>query len=265
MLTIMNNEFRHAFFTLVCLSFLTITSSFGQNREFYELKTYYLNSDEQVQMVDNYLRDAYIPTAHANGFDKIGVFKPIGIDTMEMKKIIVLTHASSLDRLLSLTDILSNDVEHQKMSESYWFAPHDAPAYLRIETTVGHAFTMMPQMQVPSFETPRKDQVFELRSYEGASEKHYRKKVEMFNEGGEVALFKELDFNAVFYAEVIAGPKQPNLVYMTSFKDMDTRNELWKAFFASPTWEVLSGKEEYKNTVSKADIFLLFPTEYSDI
>ena len=257
---------KSQYIALLCLLFsLNSSLLLGQGREFYELKTYYLNTDEQVEMVDNYLKDAYIPTAHANGFDKIGVFKPIGIDTMETKKIIVMTHASSLDRLLSLADILSNDVEHQRMSESYWFAPYDAPAYLRIETTVGHAFTKMPQMHVPSFNTPKADQVFELRSYEGASEKLYRKKVEMFNEGGEVDLFETLDFNAVFYAEVIAGPKQPNLVYMTSFKDMDTRNELWKAFFASPKWKELSGKEEYQHTVSHADIYLLFPTEYSDI
>ena len=253
--------YHHAF--ILCF-FLIATDAFGQGREYYEIKTYYLNTDEQVAMVDEYLENAYIPSAHKLGFENIGVFKPIGIDTMTTKKIIVLTSSNSLESLMHLADVLSNDEMHQRMSESYWFAPHDEPAYLRIETTIGHAFKMMPKMQTPSFATPREDQVFELRSYEGAGEKLYRKKVEMFNEGGEVAIFEDLEFNAVFYAEVIAGSRQPNLIYMTSFEDMESRNEHWDAFRAAPAWKELSGKEEYKNTVSHADIYLLFPTEYSD-
>jgi hypothetical protein len=53
------------------------------------------------------------------------------------------------------------------------------------------------------------------------SEKKYWKKVEMFNEGGEIDLFSRLNFNAVFYAEVISGPTMPNLMYMTSFENME--------------------------------------------
>ena len=86
----------------------------------------------------------------------------------------------------------------------------------------------------------------------------------MFNAGGEVVLFKRLGFNAVFYADVIYGSHMPNLMYMTSFDNMESRNEHWKSFSNDPEWKTLSGMDMYKNNVSHIDITLMHPTEYSD-
>ena len=86
----------------------------------------------------------------------------------------------------------------------------------------------------------------------------------MFNEGGEVALFKRLQFNAVFYGEVLAGSRMPNLMYMTTFENKAARDEHWKTFVADAEWKKLSSMPEYQNNVSKIDIFFLRPTEYSD-
>jgi hypothetical protein len=105
--------------------------------------------------------------------------------------------------------------------------------------------------------------VYELRSYESASEKKYWKKVEMFNEGGEIDLFSRLNFNAVFYAEVISGPAMPNLMYMTSFENMEDRNAHWKAFSNDPKWKELTSMKEYEKTVSKNVILFLRPKSYS--
>ena len=87
----------------------------------------------------------------------------------------------------------------------------------------------------------------------------------MFNEGGECALFEKLGFNAIFFGEVISGADMPNLMYMTSFENMESNQEHWKAFREHPDWKELSGKEEYKNTVSHIDKWLCHPTDYSDI
>lgn len=86
----------------------------------------------------------------------------------------------------------------------------------------------------------------------------------MFNEGGETAIFKKLNFNAVFYGEVIAGSRMPNLMYMTSFENMEDRKAHWKSFSSDPDWKKLSGREAYKNNVSKIDITFLRPADYSD-
>ena len=123
----------------------------------------------------------------------------------------------------------------------------------------------MPNLIAPSLSGNKTEHIYELRSYEGATERLYRQKVHMFNEGGEIALFSKLQFNAVFYAQVLAGSRMPNLMYMTSFNNMTERDEHWKAFGADTDWKRMSSLPEYQNTVSKADIILLNPAEFSEL
>ena len=89
-------------------------------------------------------------------------------------------------------------------------------------------------------------------------------KVQMFNEGGEIDLFKKLEFNAVFYADVLSGSRMPNLIYMTSFENMAARDTHWKSFVDAPEWKRLSSLPEYQHNVSKADIILMHAAAYSD-
>ncbi|MDB5209477.1 MAG: family containing protein, partial [Sediminibacterium sp.] len=117
----------------------------------------------------------------------------------------------------------------------------------------------------PSLNGDPAERIYELRSYEGASEILYKQKVHMFNEGGEIALFNRLGFNAVFYAEVLSGSHMPNLMYMTSFDNRASRDEHWKNFGADSEWKRLSALPEYQHTVSKADIFFLHPAAYSEL
>ncbi len=119
-------------------------------------------------------------------------------------------------------------------------------------------------MQLPQLKGPREERVYELRSYESATEKIFRNKVHMFNEGDEIGLFKKLNFNAVFYSEVIAGAHMPNLMYMTTFESKADRDAHWKAFGESPEWKKLSSMPEYQHNVSHIDITFLRPTSYSD-
>ncbi len=87
----------------------------------------------------------------------------------------------------------------------------------------------------------------------------------MFNVGGEVALFERLNFNAIFYGEVLFGSKMPNLMYMTSFENKAARDEHWKTFSSDSFWKTLSARPEYQKNVSKIDIQFLTPAEYSDL
>ena len=86
----------------------------------------------------------------------------------------------------------------------------------------------------------------------------------MFVEGDEVALFKRLGFNAVFYADVLAGSKMPNLMYMTTFANQASRDDHWKAFTDDAQWKSLKGNPVYQNNISKITIWFLRPTDYSD-
>jgi hypothetical protein len=63
----------------------------------------------------------------------------------------------------------------------------------------------------------------------------------------------------------MAGGRMPNLMYMTTFENKASRDQHWNAFRDDAQWKQLSGMAEYKNNVSKIEIFFLHPTEYSDI
>ena len=74
----------------------------------------------------------------------------------------------------------------------------------------------------------------------------------------------DLNFNAIFFAEVISGSRMPNLMYMTSFENRNDRDAHWKAFGESPEWKNLSSMPEYQHNVSKAEVILTKAASYSD-
>jgi hypothetical protein len=133
-----------------------------------------------------------------------------------------------------------------------------------METIILKAFALSPVMKLPELTSPKNERVYELRSYESAGEAIFRNKVRMFNEGGEMDIFTKLNFNAVFYGEVVAGSQMPNLMYMTTFENRADRDAHWAAFSSDPDWKRLSSLPEYKNNVSHADVTFLRPADYSD-
>jgi hypothetical protein len=248
---------------LLALSISTLAHA--AKRSFYEIKIYTASSPEQEQMIDTYLKDAYLPAMHRQGIKSIGVFKPRSTTDDAGKKVYVLTPLKSQSQLLTIANKLAKDAVYQRAGNAYINAMFDNKPFDRFETIILRAFSEMPQLSLPNLTGPKENRIYELRSYEGPTEKYYRKKVDMFNAGGEVKLFERLNFNAVFYGEVISGSHMPNLMYMTTFENQAGRDEHWKAFGSAPEWTVLKADPQYANTVSKNTQYYLYPTEYSDI
>lgn len=195
--------------SLILLLLTVGISHAAPSREYYELRTYRFKSTQQQERIEAYLQKALLPALHRIGVKKVGVFKPVETDSTFGKKLIVLIPMRSLDDLKKLSDKLAKDNQYLIDGKEYIDAPYDNPPYTRMETTLLKAFSGMPESAVPSLKTPVTERIYELRSYEGHTEKIYRNKVEMFNAGDEVGLFKRLGFNAVFYGEVIAGSTSP--------------------------------------------------------
>ncbi|MDC6384091.1 NIPSNAP family containing protein [Flagellimonas taeanensis] len=240
------------------------TETVTHTREFYQLKVYSFSSEDQIATTDEYLQHAYMPAVKKQGIDNIGVFKFITNEKDTVPKTYVLTPFKSMEQFLALENQLNADAAYVQAGSAYIDAPYDNPPYDHIESILLQAFTDMPMMQMPKLDGPRAERIYELRSYESPTEKLYWNKVDMFNAGGEVALFGRLGFNAVFYGEVISGSRMPNLMYMTTHADMTTRDKNWEAFVDSPEWKALTAMPKYENNVSHADIWFLYPTEYSD-
>jgi hypothetical protein len=139
---------------------------------------------------------------HRLGIKTVGVFKPVAADTVSFGKLIyVLTPIKNLDQLLTLPKQLSADAAYLEAGKDYIDAEYKNPPYARYETIVLQAFTDAPMLKLPKLNGPKSERVYELRSYEGHTEKIYQNKVKMFNAGGEVPLFASLNFNAVFYLD----------------------------------------------------------------
>ncbi len=253
-----------AFLTFfLCFSGYTFSQSRSQT--YYEIKVYHYSNSDQENIIDTYLKNAFLPALHRKSIKNIGVFKPVGNDTLADKRIYVLIPFKSPQEFADLPDLLAKDSRLEADGKSYLEATYDKAPYKRMESIFIKAFADMPYLQLPSLKNELSKRVYELRSYEGPTEKMYARKVEMFNKGGEIALFKKLGFNAVFYGSVLSGSRMPNLMYMTTFEDMPSRDAHWKSFSASPEWKELSAIEYYKRTVSKNESILLTPTNYSEI
>jgi hypothetical protein len=236
----------------------------GDNQQYYEIRIYQLADRSQEAGVDDYLKNVYLPALHRAGIPAVGVFKPVETDTACGKLVYVFIPFKTINEFSGLEGVLENDEQYCKEAESFRNAPYDKPPYKRLETVLLKAFGEMPQYAVPDYSTPLTERIYELRSYESATEATAKKKIEMFNSGGEIAIFQRLGFQPVFFAQVLAGSHMPNLMYMITFTDMKSHDEHWKTFVESEEWKTLSAMEEYNNTVSHIASSLLHPTSYSD-
>ncbi|MDT0642911.1 NIPSNAP family protein [Zunongwangia sp. F363] len=248
-------------FALLCCFVPTVQA---QEHQFYQLKIYSLKTEEQVQRTDAFLEKAYLPALAELGIDKVGVFKPKEESKIDsLKHIYVLLPFSSLEQWENLETNLNKNQNYRQRGSDFLKSSADNSPYSRFQSILLKAFQDHPVIQMPSLDVPRKERVYELRSYQSPTGKFFRNKLKMFNEGGEVRLFDELGFNAVFYGEVISGPEMPNLMYMTTFADQESRDKHWEAFSSALAWKALSAKEEYADNVSHIDITFLYPTDYS--
>lgn len=257
--------FGFALFLLAC-SYTASAQNNSQDQQLYQIKIYHFDNSDQEQRVDSYLKDAYVPALHRTGIEHVGIFKPLGQDTTSDRRIYVLTPFDSFKQFKSLPQTLQDDKKYLTAGDSYINASRDQSPYNHIETILLEAFPLAPQIQTPDLEAPKSERIYELRSYGSPTEVFYRRKVDMFNQGGnEIEIFTRLGFNAVFYGSVLSGSKMPNLMYMTSFEDMETRNEKWDEFGNDHRWEEISSMPKYEGLVTRLDIQFLRATEYSDI
>ena len=253
---------RYLFPGLLSLFFLCSAKSFAN--EIYEITVYHFSDPKQEITLDTYLQTAYLPALHRNGKQNIGVFKPVANDTARDKLVYVIVTFKSVSETQALQSALLKDASYQDAGKEYLTASYQNPPYARMEKIWVSAFRLAPQMTLPKLTGPKNDRIYELRSYESPTENYYKSKVKMFNEGGEIDVFSRLKFNAVFYGDVIAGCRMPNLMYLTSFENMAERDAHWKSFTDDAQVKQLFSLQEYKNNVSKADIILMHATAYSD-
>ena len=249
-------------FFVTCLSAKPLEKA--PAREFYQLLVYQIKDKTQETRLDKFLSEAYLPALHRAGIQNVGVFKTLGIDTASEKKVYVFMPFKSLAAFLKTSKLLETDKTVSDKGADYLNAAFNDAPYIRIESILMEAFAQAPVMKKPKFDNPKSERIYELRSYESATEKLYRNKVAMFDKE-EVEIFDRIGSQPVFYGEVIAGSRMPNLMYLTTYRNMESRTEQWKKFSDDPKWKRVSALPEYQHNVSKNDTKFLVPADYSDI
>lgn len=228
---------------------------------YYQIKVYHYKTTAQENKIDAYLKSAYLPALHGAGIKDVGVFKPIVQDTSD-KLIYVFIPLKKLTDLDKINMSISRNGGYADIGKPYLDAAYNDAPYTRIESILLKAFAAMPEYSLPKLTTPKNERVYELRSYEAATESLSFNKIAMFNDH-EVDIFSKLNFNAVFYGQVISGSKMPNLMYLTTFNNKADRDSHWAAF--GPEYKKISGLPQYQHNVSKNVTLFLYPTDYSDI
>jgi hypothetical protein len=228
-------------------------------KQYYELRLYQLEAGPKQTRFEDFLREAAIPALNRIGIEPVGVFGMLEGD--DPNAYVLLPHASP-ESFITLVDKLTADSRFQEAGAKFLNAPASDPAYQRFESSLMIAFDEHPRLTVPSKKETR---ILQLRTYESHSIERAQKKIEMFNEGGEIAIFRRTGMNPVFFGQTLIGTKLPNLTYMLGFDDEEALKKAWDTFRADPGWEKLKGDPQYKDTVCNITNILLRPAACSQI
>src|SRR6185503_5654538 len=107
------------FIVAMLIALSTAAFSAGAQRDFYQVKIYHLKNSEQVEQVDLYLENVYLPALHRLGIKNIGVFKPIANDTASVKFIYVLIPFNSAESWMKLDESLKKDAAYTSSAKSF--------------------------------------------------------------------------------------------------------------------------------------------------
>ena len=246
----------------------TFAAETPSNKQLIELRTYRFPSTEKREAFERFMGEAGAAAFARAGVGPVGVFKLLAKDNPPLKltadatDLYVLLPHKSAEAFVSLTQRLAADEAFQQAGKAVLAAPKSDPAFARCESTLMLGFDQCPQVQAPSKSESR---LLQLRTYESHNEERARRKIHMFNEGGEIALFRRLGMHPVFFGESLVGSKLPNLTYMLAFDDEQAMTKAWDAFRGDPDWKKLSGDESYKDTVSNITNLILRPAAGSQV
>lgn len=228
-------------------------------KQLLELRLYQAGSEDQRKRLEQFLGGAAIPALNRIGVAPVGAFRMAKADDYSLYAL--LPHKSAESAVTAAARLLA-DAKFLKDGEAFLKLPKQDPLYQRIESSLLLAFDAVPKVEVP---TKKESRVFQLRIYESHSVERGQKKIEMFNTGGEVALFRRCGMNPVFFGEALIGAKLPNLTYMLGFDDEEARKAAWAKFMGDPAWKKLSRDPQYKDTVSHITNLFLSPAPCSQV
>jgi hypothetical protein len=230
-----------------------------------ELRRYRLRFGPMEARFAEYQKGVLLPALNRLGIKPVGAFGvALGPDIPSVY--LLLPHPSP-ESMSTLAPRLAADPEYRRGAATFRNLPASDPPYVRRETSLMLAFATTPTVEAPDGPTATPSRVFELRTYESHNEAAGLKKIRMFEEEGEIAIFRRVGLKPVFFGRNVAGAGLPSLTYMVVFADMAARDKAWTAFRDDPAWVKLRAAPGYSNAEILTNItsLLLRPMDYSQI
>ena len=238
----------------------------GGAQQLIQLRTFSFANEAKLKIFADYVEKTMIPAMNRAGVKPVGAFRVFKADNpkIEADELIVrvLLQFPDAASMLGLSKKLAADATFAAEQKAVFDTPMKDPVYARIETQLLLGFPQCPAIEVP---TTAAERVVQLRIYESHNCERAARKIEMFNEGGEIALFRRLGMNPVCFGSSIAGTKMPNLHYMLGFESPAALDAGWKKFRADPEWAKLKDDPRFKDTVSNITNLIMRPLPGSQI
>ena len=249
---------------------LAITPAFAFNtnhsleddQQYLEWIRYTLPGGSNKRRVEKYYEEAAIPSLNKLGINDVGVFN-VMYGPNDPSLYALIPH-NSVESLMTYQEKLLDDSTYMNASKEFHHSEISNPAYLRIERSLMKAFKGMPKVESAK-KSIGNQRILELRIYESHNYIKGQKKIDMFNDAGEIQVFRDTGLTPVFFGETIFGQLMPNLTYMVAFKDMADRDKNWDTFRTSDGWAAIKDLEEYKDTVSNISDIIMRPASCSQV
>ena len=235
-------------------------------QELIEVKTYTCSNVVKRDALMKIFDGALIPALNRQGIKNVGVFwasaKENGDNAAyETNVFVVIPHPCS-GTFLEGDRRLLVDEQYVKDAAALFNAPMKEPLYDSCSSLLLRGFETCPQVQKV---TDSPDRVMQLRVYNSYTTERNIKKIAMFEEGGEIAIFRECGMAPVFFGQALAGDKLPNLTYMLGFASKAALDEGWGTFRNHPDWLKLKADEQYKDTANKIVNIVMRPSKGSQL
>ncbi|MDR2041493.1 MAG: NIPSNAP family protein [Tannerella sp.] len=236
---------------------LTPATPAALKKEIYEWRIYTLSGEGAP--LDSFFGKVLFPAYHRKNI-LTGAFKPYHPKDGEKDQRHVLFIYPDIATFHKVKQELWSDKIFRDAAQPYFDATAPAPVYSHFETYLSEAFDRIPVHRKPGNERT----LLEIRIYQSPNEEANQRKVKMFN-ADEIAVFDQVGIHSVLYGKIWAGPLMPALMYLTWYKNEDTRNAAWKQFVEHPDWIRIKSLPEYAYTATNNQSIFLLPMSYSEI
>lgn len=230
-----------------------------------EWRSYRLRFGPMEGRFAEFAKNAFVPALNRAGVKPVGAFTVLfGPDSPTVH--LLLAHPDA-DSIVSLGSRLEADPEYRRAGAGFLGLPPTDPPFVRLESTLMAAFETVPRIEVPVERLAVPSRIFELRTYESHNRTAGARKIDMFEAGGEISIFRRLGMAPVFFGRNLVGSRLPGLTYMLGFPDLATREKCWAAFRDDAEWVKLRSTPGLSNAeiLTNITVELLRPTDYSQI